>query len=201
MKELIKDQSIMIDDHTRGVAHGHFDDDDVDIHLDKKAKSGKYRIRVPLNTKRPVTIERRGIREQRIEGVPEDIAREVREAFEDDDKRRTFVNDLVKELRNFPYQDERRENDRKRDINKAFGALRRISKHFGLPWSNKTVRGFLKEYKTYGMRFMVTITDGPSMYYMSVDNHHFMIADFMAIGLHDRSTWEEISFEDMEKEQ
>ena len=59
----------------------------------------------------------------------------------------------------------------------------------------------MKEYKTYGMRFMVTITDGPAMYYMSVDNHHFMIADFMAIGLHDRSTWEEISFEDMEKEQ
>ncbi len=32
----------MVDDHIRGVAHGNFDDDDVDIHLDKRAKSGNY---------------------------------------------------------------------------------------------------------------------------------------------------------------
>lgn len=35
-------------DYTRGMAVGHFDDDNADIHLDKEAVSGKYRIRVPL---------------------------------------------------------------------------------------------------------------------------------------------------------
>lgn len=40
MKQLIKNQTISIDDHQRGMALGHFDDDNVDIHLDKKAKSG-----------------------------------------------------------------------------------------------------------------------------------------------------------------
>ena len=42
---------------------------------------------------------------------------------------------------------------------------------------------------------MVTITDGPDLYYLSVDKYHFMIADYMVIGLRDRSTWEEIPFE------
>lgn len=197
MKQLIKNQRISIDDHQRGMVLGHFDDDNVDIHLDKKAKSGNYRIRVPLNTNRPVIVEIRGERNRRDE-VPENIAREVREAFSDNNKRRAFVEDLVNDLRNYPYRDAGRQNDRYADINRAFGALRRLSRHFGLEWSNRTVRGFLKEYRSLGIRCMVTITDGPDLYYLSVDRYHFMIADYMMIGLRDRSTWEEIPFEMVE---
>lgn len=186
----------MIDDHRRGHAHAHFDEEDADIHLDKKAKSGKYRIRVPLNTNRPVTIEMNGRRNE-VEEVPQHIAREIRDAFEDADKRRRFVEDIVQELRNYPYLDEAKENDRNRDINRAFGALRRISRRFGLDWSNRTVRTFLKEYRLYGLRCMATITDGPNMYYLSVDTKHFMIADFMAIGLNDRNSWIEVPLEEI----
>ena len=196
MKRLIKNQSISIDDHSRGNALGHFDDDNVDIHLDKKAKSGKYRIRVPLNSNRPVNVEVRGERNHR-QDVPEDIAREVRDAFADDNRRRAFVDDLVNELRNYPYRDPQRQNHRYADINRAFGALRRLSRHFGLEWSNRTVRVFLKEYRSLGLRCMATITDGPNLYYLSVDRYHFMIADYMMVGLRDRSTWEEIPFEEI----
>lgn len=42
---------------------------------------------------------------------------------------------------------------------------------------------------------MVTITDGPDLYYLSVDRFQFVIADYMMIGLRDRGTWEEIPFE------
>ena len=197
MRQLIKSQRIRIDDHTRGMAVGHFDDDNADIHLDKEAVSGKYRIRVPLNTNRPVNVERTGARDRR-EQVPESIAKEVREAFADVNKRRAFVEDLVAELRNYPYRDVNRQNQRNADINRAFGALRRLSHHFGLEWSNRTVRGYLKEDRSLGLRCMVTITDGPDLYYLSVDKYHFMIADYMVIGLRDRSTWEEIPFEEIE---
>ena len=194
MKQLIKNQKIRIDDHSRGEALGHFDNDIVDIHLDKEAKSGEYRIRVPLNTNRPVNVEVKGRRSFRDE-VPENIAREVRDAFEDVNKRRAFVDDLINELRNYPYRDAGRQNNKYADINRAFGALRRLSRHFGLDWSNRTVRGFLKEYRSLGLRCMVTITDGPNLYYLSVDRFHFTIADYMMIGLRDRNTWEEIPFE------
>lgn len=105
------------------------------------------------------------------------------------------MQDLVNELHNYPYLDEAKQRSRYADINKAFGALRRLSRHFGLEWSNRTVRTFLKEYRSLGLRCMVTITDGPDLYYLSVDRYHFMIADYMMIGLRDRSTWEEIPFE------
>lgn len=197
MKQLIKSQKIRIDDHSRGMAVGHFDDDASDIHLDKEAISGKYRIRVPLNTNRSVCVDIKGERAKRDE-VPENIAREVREAFADEDKRRAFVKDLVAELKNYPYLDANKQRHKNADINRAFGALRRLSRHFGLEWSNRTVRGYLKEYKILGLRYMVTITDGPDLFYLSVDKYQFMISDYMMIGLRDRRTWEEIPFEEIE---
>lgn len=197
MKQLIKSQKLRIDDHSRGMASRHFDDDSADIHLDKEALSGKYRIRVPLNTNRPVDVEIRGKRDKRVE-VPEDIAREVREAFADVNKRRAFVEDLVEELRNYPYLDANRQRQRNADINRAFGALRRLSRHFRLEWSNRTVRGYLKEYRSLGLRYMVTITDGPNLYYFSIDRYSFIVSDYMMVGIRDRITWEEIPFEAIE---
>lgn len=170
------------------MARRHFDDDSADIHLDKEALSGKYRIRVPLNTNRPVAVEIRGKRDKRVE-VPEDIAREVREAFADVNKRRAFVEDLVEELRNYPYLDANRQRQRNADINRAFGALRRLSRHFRLEWSNRTVRGYLKEYRSLGLRYMVTITDGPNLYYFSIDRYSFIVSDYMMVGIRDRITW------------
>jgi len=196
MKRLIEGQSIGIDDHMRGVAHAYFDDVNTDIHFDKRARTGDYTIRVPLNSNRPVNVVVKGER-NRVEEVPETICREIREVFADEEKRKAFVEWIVSELRNYPYRESERQNDRNRDINRGFGALRRISHHFGLHWSNRTVRGFLKEYKTYYLRCMVTITEGPNMYFLSVDCRQFIIADFMMIGLNDRNTWEEVPFDEI----
>ncbi len=199
MKPLIKKQTLRIDDHLRGVAHGYFDDENADIHLDKRAKDGSYKIRVPLNTRRPVKVEVRGDDNHEQE-IPERIQREIQETLGNDEKRREFVEGIVQELRNYPYREENRQNNRNRDINKGFKALRRISHYFGLNWSNRTVRGYLKEYKVYGLRCMATITDGPDMFFLSVDKKQFVIADIMAIGLNDRSTWEELPFEELPRE-
>ena len=196
MKQLIKNQTIRIDDHSRGIKLGHFDDDNADIHLDKKAKSGEYRIRVPLNTNRPVNVEIKG-RHNPQDEVPEFIVREVRDAFSNVDKRRAFINDLINELRNYPYRDAARAMHRNADINRAFEALR-LSRHFGLEWSNRTVRGFLKEYRSLGLRCMVIITDGPYLYYLSFYRYCFMISDYMMVGLRDRGSWVEIPFESIE---
>lgn len=193
MKRLIKGQTIMIDDHRRGQELANFDDPTADILLDKKANDGQYRIRVPLNSNRPVTVEVKGRRGD-FDSVPQGISREVQNAFADVAKRDEFVRWIISELKNFPYKDQNRENDRNRDINKTFGALRRISQHFGLEWSNRNVRCFIKPYRTFGLRCMATITDGPNLYYLSVDRLHFVISDYFMIGLHDRRFWKELPF-------
>lgn len=190
LKGLIKKQTIIIDDHSRCTAHAYFDDDNADIHLDKKAKTGEYRIRVPLNTNRPVRVEIRGRRNAQ-EIVPNNIREEVREAFADPDTRADFIRDLIDTLKNYPYLEPRREARRRRDIDKAYGALRRLSKHFGLEWSNRTVRLYLKEYMTYGTRCMATITDGPDMYYLAIDKKQIVASDYMMIHHQDQSSWEE----------
>lgn len=195
MKGLIEGQRIFIDDHKRGVAHSCFDDPDADIHLDKEAQSGTYRIRVPLNSKREVIVEERGNR--RVGGqIPSNILSEVQKAFQDKDKREAFVKWLIGELKNFPYSEPDRERKKQSSIDKAYAALRRVSEHFGLDWNNKTVRRFLREYKTIGIRYMATVTSGPSMFYLACEPHKITIADYMVAGIQDRRLWKELPYDD-----
>ncbi len=187
MKQLIKKQAIFIDDHKRGVAHSFFDDPAADIHLDKKAKEGEYRIKIPLNSNRPINVDKK-------EGgtIPRSILEEIQSAFKDGKKRERFVKDLVSELKNFPYRDDELEYDTEGVPQKAFAALKRISKHFDLGWSEETVKGYLKEYKCYGTRYIATITDGPDLYYFSYDTKQIIAADYMMINLQDKRQWQEL---------
>lgn len=88
----------MIDDHKRAHAHGFFDDEKADIHLDKKAKSGNYRIRIPLNTNRPVDVVLKSSK-KKLQEIPENIAREISGIFANDNVRRDFVEALIKDSR------------------------------------------------------------------------------------------------------
>lgn len=195
MKGLIKGQRIFIDDHKRGVTHSCFDDPNADVHLDKESQTGKYRIRIPLNSKREIVVEERGKR--RVGGqIPPDILSEIQEAFQDENKREVFVKWMVNELKNFPYSKPDREKGKLSSIDKAYAALRRVSEHFGLEWDNKTVRRFLKEYKSIGVRYMATVTSGADLYYLACEPHLFTIADYMATGIQDRRSWTELPYDD-----
>ena len=190
MKRLLNNQAIFIDDHKRCVSHANFDDPSADIHLDKKSKDGLYRIKVPLNSDKPIQVSVKGNRGQTI---PKDLKREIQDAFSDEKKRKGFVKELVDILKNYPYTDVNKEFDSDGVPQKAFNALKQISKHFDLEWSEDTVKGYLKRYKYYGVRYITTITNGADMYYFSCDNQQIIAADYKMAPLKDVQQWEIIS--------
>ena len=187
MKRLLNNQAIFIDDHKRGVGHANFDDPSADIHLDKKANGGLYRIKIPLNSERSIQILIKGKERQTI---PRELRREIQEAFIDEEKREGFVKDLVAVLKNYPFSEKKKEYDSDGVPQKAFKALKQISKHFDLGWSEETVKGYLMKYKSLGTRYISTITDGADMYYFSCDKQQIIAADYKQAPLQDAKRWE-----------
>ena len=64
LKSLIENQTIIIDDHKRGNREiKNWDDIQNDVHIDKKTnfringKKQNFRIRIPINSDRPIKIE------------------------------------------------------------------------------------------------------------------------------------------------
>lgn len=97
LRSLIKGETISIDNHNRGVA---MDIDDSSIHLHKRFNRDNKRFRdsevtVDLNRNRHkiTTSSRRG-------PSAETILNEIQRAFKDENLRRAFVDDMIKQLNN-----------------------------------------------------------------------------------------------------
>ena len=97
LRSLIKGETISIDNHNRGVA---MDIDDSSIHLHKRFNRDNKRFRdsevtVDLNRNRHkiTTSSRRGPN-------AETILKEIQRAFNDDNVRRAFVDDMIDQLNN-----------------------------------------------------------------------------------------------------
>ena len=102
LKSLIENQTIIIDDHKRGNREiKNWDDIQNDVHIDKKTnfringKKQNFRIRIPINSDRPIKIE--NTRKNTLADLPGRFQKEIREAFEDKVVRehRRFVESVV----------------------------------------------------------------------------------------------------------
>lgn len=100
LRSLIKGETISIDNHNRGVA---MDIDDSSIHLHKRFNRDNKRFRdsevtVDLNRNRHkiTTSSRRGPN-------AETILNEIQRAFQDDNVRRAFVDDMITQLNNLAH--------------------------------------------------------------------------------------------------
>lgn len=139
---LIKKQTIIIDDHKR-VSQEIKDWDDVrnDIHIDKTTnfqldgKIQKVRIRIPINSERPISIENE--RKQVIDEIPGKLRREINNALENRETRNSFVKEVMEVLEDFEtaLSNEQRANQ----------VLTNISKHFGLNWPVETITNYAKD--------------------------------------------------------
>lgn len=139
---LIKDQTIVIDDHKRGSREvKNWDNTCNDIHIDKTTnfpidgKRQKIRIRIPINSNNPIRIKNE--RKQTVKEIPRKLEREIQDALEDKRKRNKFVKDVLDVLKDFDtaLKDKERAND----------ILTRISKHFGLEWPKDTIEEYLND--------------------------------------------------------
>lgn len=171
LKPLIKNQSIIIDDHNWGAREiKNWDNSSSDIHIDKKTKypidgvKQNVRIRIPINTEREISVE---IKKGKNNEVPNKLRREIIKAFEDKKVRDKFIKDLIPILDNFSSSLD--------SVEKAESVLRRLSKHFGLKWTTQKIenhiRGALLEYT------QVYEDDDRNQYYITIDKSKIKISD------------------------
>jgi len=139
LKPLIKNQTLIIDDHKRGAREQkNWDSNTSDIHIDKKTKyklDGKLqevRIRIPINSNKPISVTSRN----KNIPPPQKLVKEIKKAFSNKDIREKFIRDLVDILDNF--------SSNLDSLEKARVTLERIAKHFGLKWTKQEIDNYLK---------------------------------------------------------
>lgn len=140
LKNLIKDQLIIIDDHKRGSQEiKSFDDSENDVHIHKETnfpvegKKQKLQIRIPINSERPIKIENK---RKQID-IPRKLNKEIKKAFENQKIRTDFIRDVIEILSNY--------ESNLRSEEQVIKVLERLSKHFNLSWDNETIKRYQEE--------------------------------------------------------
>ena len=104
MKSILKNQTIRIDNHQRGGVPDNWDDPSQDIHLHKSQNSDKkqlrYEIRIPLNTRREITINGNS------EPVPSKLKKEIDKSLGNQSKKQHFIDELKEALRNYNWNED-----------------------------------------------------------------------------------------------
>lgn len=140
LKNLIENQTIIIDDHKRGSGEiKDFDNTENDVHIDKvtnfpiNGKRQKLKIRIPINSDNPIKIENK---RKKIE-IPTKLNKEIKKAFENVEIRIEFIRDILEILENY--------NSVLTSEEKVIKVLARISKHFDLEWNSETIKKYKEE--------------------------------------------------------
>lgn len=146
---LIENQTLRIDNHNRADGRPLVWDRSSDVHIDKETngivdgKRQKVRMRIPINSDKPISVE--NARGDNIP-IPRRIEREIKRTLENEEKRGAFIKSVVEVLGNYEAS--------LSDEEKAKEALTNISKHFGLEWPEKTITTFINDaLAVYGMLF------------------------------------------------
>jgi len=162
LKSLLKNQTLKIDNHQRGTGLANDWETNGDIHIDKITKeyrvNGKptiVQIRIPINSDKPITCEIGG----RKSDIPKKLENEIKNALNDNAKRKPFIDDLVKTIRNY--------NEVMNSEKNAKEAIERLAKHFDLNWTeqeiatyaNKQLIAIIRNYEDKsGNRFYVSFS-------------------------------------------
>ncbi len=163
LKGLIEKQTIIIDDHKRGSREvKNWDDLTADVHIDKttnfpyNGERQDIRIKVPINSERPLKIE--NAKKKPLADIPRQLRREIQSAFQDKQKRESFIKDIIEHIKNFDtiLESEKRVQQ----------VLSNISKHFDLKWTNEKIATYSKDAlalytQTYtddeGRQYLITV--------------------------------------------
>jgi hypothetical protein len=134
LKSLLKHQKIRIDAHQRGAGERvNWDETSNDIHIDKstlydvKGKKITVRIRIPINSNRPIQIDIVGNvpkPKQMLSTVERKLIQEIAEALSDPEVRRQFIAEVLRYLENYP--------SALTSLSRATNMANRIARHFNL---------------------------------------------------------------------
>ena len=123
IKGLLNNQKIRIDHHQRGSnSPNNWDDPTCDIHIDKYVHDNKdkYKIKIPINSNRPITVNgKNGM------NIPKRLLKEINEIFNNDTTRQSFVKRICKVISIY-------KSDKLNQEQRAKQAIGYIRKAFGL---------------------------------------------------------------------
>lgn len=183
LKQLIKNQTIIIDDHKRGSGEiKNWDNTSTDIHIDKKTnfpiegkKQQEVRIRIPINSDRSIQIEAKG--NKKITEIPKRLRREIQQAFENKKSRERFMADVIETLQNYDtiLSSEQRVEQ----------VLRNISRHFDLEWTDDRIVTYKNDILELYTRYY---TDGQGrQFYITIDRKKIEIGENNGFGIQQRN--------------
>jgi hypothetical protein len=171
LKGLIKNQTIIIDDHKRGNGEiKNWDDPGLDVHIDKttnypvNGKRQDVRIRIPINSNREIRIENS---KSRQDEVPRQLLREIRNAFENTDTRERFISEIIEILLNFKtlLQSEERVEQ----------ILSNLSRHFDLEWTQEKIATYTNN--ILEVYTQIYTDDKNNQFYITIDKDKIKIAE------------------------
>ena len=182
LKGLIEKQTIIIDDHKRGSREvKSWDDQTADVHIDKTTnfpvdgKRQNIRIKVPINSARPLKIE--NAKKKQIDHIPTQLRREIQKAFEDNQKRESFIKDIIEHIKSFDTILSSEERVRR--------VLSNISKHFDLAWTNEKIATYSNDIlELYTQKYT---DDEGGQYFITVDKNKIKIGENNGYVRHQKS--------------
>ena len=139
LKPILDRQTIKVDNHQWGTAlPNDWKDKNQDIHIDKTNKSYKLngksvtvRIKIPINSDRPISCTVNGKKND----VPQGLLTEIKSVLSDKEERQPFIDDLVDIIKNYDKTLANKEN--------ASSALNRLAKHFDIEWTKDEITTYL----------------------------------------------------------
>lgn len=169
LKNLIEDQTIIIDDHKRGASEiKNFDNPENDVHIDKETnyridgKRQKIKIRIPVNSNNPIKIENRLGKIP----IPNKLNKEIKKALEDKKTREDFIKDVIETLVDY--------KSILRSEEKATMVLKRLSKHFDLNWDDETIKQYRDDVLSSYTQFFTD--DKNKKFFIKLDKDKITIA-------------------------
>lgn len=178
---LIENQSIIIDDHKRGNQEiKNWDDLSVDVHIDKKTnypingKRQNVRIRIPINSERPIIIENG--KKQRLDDIPSQLRKEIRNALENNETRENFLKDLINTIKNF---DSILDNEER-----ARQILKNLSRHFNLKWNKEKIATYVND--ILQVYTEIYVDKNETQFFITVDREKIKIGQSNAYARHQK---------------
>jgi hypothetical protein len=140
LKPILDRQIIKVDNHQWGTnLPNDWKDKNQDVHIDKTTKNYKLegkpltvRIKIPINSDRPITCLING---KKSNNIPQGLLNEIQSILSDKQARQPFVDDLVDTIKNYDKIMATKEN--------ASKALNRLAKHFELEWTEDEITTYL----------------------------------------------------------
>jgi hypothetical protein len=170
LKDLIKDQTIIIDDHKRGRREiKAFDNPENDVHIDKETnfpingKRQKVKIRIPINSNQPIKVESK---RKTIE-IPRKLNKEIKKAFENTKTRIEFIRDVIETLSDY--------ESILRSEEQVVKVLERLSKHFDLNWDEETIKKYQGEILSVYTQFYTD--DSGRKFFIKLDKQRITIGE------------------------